>query len=468
MGHKAVQFFVGSICLVLAILAFLYWETPINQTSQFGGTFDRVSEIRFTKLSREGNISPICGCFADHVQESWAGITLARNELTAEFTHDGTDMYAVIVSAAFPGPISPSSSLIFKALVKYKNSSNVERIPPEWIEVGSIFLVTGEPINIRTNRLNPIVSFLPAPYTNTSLSFSDDSVESIKISSKRIADYPLPESYDYYYDFPALDLVGKDIEIFPNPGIVEFQLGVVEGSEQHLREVDFDIGNIESITISVPFSARLAFLTIQNDPSKVRKITDEVPIQEGKGIAISTAGEINIVASGGLGKFQFEVLSKKYDGKNLVHRQTKGGAFQKGEAVMTYRLPIMPPRAGLQIYGSMKELVLRDATGGLTVGANDWPIAGPSLLKFKDVRPILDGGLARSSPVVLNKDESAIFFHAQSRISVNNSLVSASNITVGWLFAFTAAVVPCLAWIIRFFAPVRPAERKRLGADRRQ
>ena len=435
------------VCLVglAAPPTLMFWDTPIVSKSQFGGFLSSYDAVEFDTARRKGRTSPLCGCYADLPRENWSGISLVRRQLTAKFEHAQGERYAVIVSSTFPGPIDSQSSINLDIFITYKSGWNDGRLPSQWIEANNVQIITQEPLQLRPDETSPLASILPAPYTSTTVTPAERDSDELRVVSQRQPEPDLSPGYDFYFDFPAVDLLGQIVEIRPIGEITDLEIGV---SPQHKEQFDFesfeiDRSQVESIFVRVPFAARVSFLGVTDSYEYARRSAPSMEFPENvESWIVSMPGRLSVSTASPVQEDEYEILSNKLDGERLVMREQSWTSPELMNASMNYRVPLAAPRRGYQIYGTMEELKIKGARGGLTIGAQDWPISAPSELRFIGIEPVVDDDDAVSTPLTVDRgSEGQLSFRAWSKIELNDVTVAASDLTLGRIIGILGIVI---------------------------
>ena len=157
---------------------------------------------------------------------------------------------------------------------------------------------------------------------------------------------------------------------------------------------------------------------------------------------VSMPGRLSVSTASPVQEDEYEILSNKLDGERLVMREQSWTSPELMNASMNYRVPLAAPRRGYQIYGTMEELKIKGARGGLTIGAQDWPISAPSELRFIGIEPVVDDDDAVSTPLTVDRgSEGQLSFRAWSKIELNDVTVAASDLTLGRIIGILGIVI---------------------------
>lgn len=451
------------LIVLFCTLGYITWDWPIDRETRVGGKIESLSGIKVEIADRSYAISPLCGCEAEYPRAFWTGLSFIRHENTFSFTDFGDDKYLLMVSAAEPGPVLPFGALNFTAFIKLKAGAKSTGLPAGFVELAALHLILDDDIVVTAQNEAPQLSAIPPSHSKTSVNFSADNDDiSIEILSDKDLDHgmlPGPNPGMREDLVHMVDVLGQAVTIKPVDGFVEVDFahpieGKSERNVKSLKDIGLDIEDIEEITLFVPFSARFAFLKVEF-PLEERE-NDTQPIFNGNHAKQASVwagpGKLTIFGSKPLGEFDYLKAKKQLDRDRREWRHQKRNYKEFKKERMRYRMPIIAPRLGFQIYGTFDKLELEGASGGLTIGANDFPISGSADLSFREISPLVGDNDYPSTPLQFDKkDGGAVAFRSYSKIDINGEELVVSKYTVGGMVSLVGVMLALLMTLIQFW-----------------
>jgi hypothetical protein len=420
----------GIIGCVTVPPAVAFWETPIWNTSTFGGRIAATEAVDFTAVERDQKVSPLCGCYAELERDKWAGISFIAPSLSASYAVQDDTVFAISVAAPLPSSINYDRVIMYKVRFIKSNDPNFA-LSNSFYEIADLTILTKSEINIRGNVAAPQYSFLPASFSKNSLKFENEK------SSLAIESIETETQERDAHSFPMLDVIGPSILISFDPDEALVGTGVNDDQVSKFPD-NFSFEGVDAIEIMVPFSARFVFSSIKQPYRNLAAIQkDSSMLVDG-----SRPGKIKLKTSTPLDVEWYKSAQEVLDRKNVVVREQvwnarleadgKEAIALAGPGSMNYRMPTIAPRLGFDIYGPAKLLTVEGATGDLMIGSRALPISAPSNLTFREVSPVKqeDGWL--SKPLTIDRDSGgSVKFQAVSSIEINEQPVVSGGLTIG-------------------------------------
>lgn len=450
---RAAAFVVVVAVSALAALHALSADSP----SAVSGHLNQIGAISFTAgAQRDGGISPVCGCLIPPV-DAWRGVAFASRSLT--LSRSGPAPF----TTWFISSPEPASIRFFGALKRLdvdvvhlrlhgREFQSRWMLHPESLHRhGTVIdrrvvrhqflnLITSGELHVSLLGPAPIAAWIPFPGSRVTIDettspFPDDpsTPRLTERYPKSIGDAARTQA-ERAQQYPLGDFLGPDVVLWSDdPGARVF--GGTPAIPQARQPGGVgDVITAMRVRRSV-FSTRIAVLPLQRDA--FRGFTED--LRQHPSEARRNVGFIEDSDGGAVDVFVHEPLaSKEYIAirKRLArHPVTTTTAYeditiddaagnrtrQKGPVRQTQRYPPIPANAGLNLFGPMPELTLKDARGTLVFGDRSVDLGAPSLVELRRIEAMRRIGPDATIPLPLSaaRHRADLQFTGVSEVAVN-------------------------------------------------
>jgi hypothetical protein len=445
----------GGIALILAVYLFTA-QTVGTVTGRLLG----IRNLEFIEGVQHGNgVSPVCGC-RKPPKRGWRGISFAARRVT--LMREGRSPWTEwVLSSADPGAVALQGGTDYLQLlaVRFRPRGGFD---PRWLVDGTLglhgevvsrasfggyrlTLFTHQALHLGLLGSTPLAAWVPYPGSQVSLSeqaspFPQETpfsqiAESYSSSVGTVKNNGAPVNQQSY---PVGDFLGPNLVIWTNDpsahmpttpfgrpartGVVtallirrstfSTRVGAVPLSDGESREFDREIRKHPDTALGYVYFGRYdhgrVILKVTRPVNSaayaaLRKRTALRPFKW-----ISALGNPYVIAPIGA----------------AVPAPPKDGAPPKPER---YRLqewfPPLPPYAGFNVFGPLRQLTLPQVRGKLLVGGSPVDVSGSGTVELSDVAGLTNGAGQEivSAPLATSRSSASLQFRAVGSVRVNGT-----------------------------------------------
>lgn len=415
--------------------------------------------------SQHTGISPLCGCYAEMEADKWRGITFVARNMTIERKGD-LPSTEYIITGAVPEEIKWYDSLYKLEATIFEIAIPIEEVfdpavliaghfPPNYkVSVLAdskaeryINLITTESINVSLLGDVPISAWIPAKESRVSIKYEKGMfpsssarlsiTETYKNWAKRFKDEPSGGETIAKGDYPIGDFLGPNVvfwsSAYDSTIVTESGFTARPSTKQANQQL------VRAILVTKPpFSARVACMPVSG--STAENYANEAAA--GKAWPwirhLDTIGQVEVTVMDPERESEsFQAIYKKMQEKDTVwidNIQTTLGPIgdKKHEKIkMEFRYPPIPPKTGLNIFGSMSYLNLTSALGKLMFKDRSLEIPVGGNLEFTGIQGLEVEGRTILVPVKADAGGAAFRMRSASRITVNGVTQNTLGANIG-------------------------------------
>jgi len=406
------------------------------------------SDVRLSYSNDQSSaISPVCGCLNELDARSWRGISyFGRRAVIERLSGSATTKF--LITAAAPVRIRSTpyayniEGVVYHLEVPYSEAFDSATLlhgvfpksyrirARESFQVPLLTLTAAGPVRIDAYGPVPFGAWLPVEHSEVLVSTN----HGMALSSH--TNVVLTEHYGRWKGaaghYPIADFIGADTVIWTEP----------------TRQVTTSAQNRDVVAIRITnpgFATRLA--VTPHAATDDGDVTLHPPVTSAA-TAVDRDGSIRLTLEAidkDSNEFEDVIDRLKKDDVIWVPRirqltgsvvyQDKSGRFHLADpeappphsmrvlddvdTTAEFRYPPVPPRNGVNVFGVLRSLVFRDATGSIARGTVERSFAVPAFFAFRDIAQFSAAGGVITLPLVADGSSTTIRLDGSTRVEVN-------------------------------------------------
>lgn len=449
----------AAFVLAVAICAFAALQAlSADSPAPLSGHLNQIGAISFTAGAQsDGGISPVCGCLIPPL-DAWRGVTFASRSLTLSRTGPAPFTTWFLsspepASIRFFGGLKQLDVDVVRLRLRGREFQSRWMLHPRSLRRhGTVIerrvvrheflnLITSGELHVALLGPAPIAAWIPFPGSRVTLDqttspFPDDpsTPRLTEHYPKTIGDAARTEA-ERAQQYPLGDFLGPDVVVWSDdPGARVFGGAPATPRAREPGGVG-DVITAMRVRGSV-FSTRIAALPLQRDA--FRAFTEQLrqhPSEARRNVGFiedSDGGAVEVFVHQPLASKEYIAIRKRFarhpvttttahEDVTIVDDATGERTPQKGPVKQTQRYPPIPANAGLNLFGPMPELTLKDARGTLVFGDRSVDLGAPSVVELKRIEAMRRIGPDATIPLPLSasRHRADLQFTGVSEVAVN-------------------------------------------------